>query len=108
MERDFGQSPDFSGFFASPDNICLSEGDGGAFFLRREPGVYEVHVAFEQRGRAVLELSHRMLDHMRREHGAFRFIGAVPKDDRKVRLFTRLMGWRFHGVEGPYEIYIGE
>jgi hypothetical protein len=107
VERDSGQWADFSGFFADPRNICLAEGDGGAFFLWREPGTYEVHVAFEQRGRAVIDLSHRMLAHMREKHGATRFIGPVPKHDRKVQLFTRLMGWRSIGDHGEYEIFIG-
>jgi hypothetical protein len=50
-------------------NVCLLEGEGGALFVWRGPQIYEVHVFFEQRGREVLDLSHRMLEAMR-AHGA--------------------------------------
>lgn len=112
LERDTGKTADFSGFFSDPRNICLAEGDGGAFFLWRAPGLYEVHVAFVQRGREVLKLSHRMLDTMRREHGATKFMAAVPVTSRRVLMFTRLMGWKSQGFDelphGRCEIFIGE
>ena len=82
-------------------SVILIEGEGGAMFVWRGPGIYEVHVFFSQKGREVLDLSHRMLDHMRKEHGAKLFWAAVPwntgKQSRKVRLFTRLMGWESQG-----------
>ena len=92
-------------------NVCLLEGEGGAIFVWRGPGIYEVHVFFEQRGKAVLELSHRMLAHMR-EHGAKLFWAAVPVESRHVLMFTRLMGWKSQGVEllshGYCELFLGE
>jgi hypothetical protein len=110
LKRD-GTEADFSGFFANPRNVCLAEGDGGAFFLLRAPGLYEVHVAFEQRGKDVIALSHRMLDYMRKR-GATRFMAAVPVESRKVIMFTRLMGWKSHGFDdlphGRCEIFTGE
>lgn len=110
MERDFGKPEDFTGFFSRPQNVCLIEGDGGAFFVPVSPGVYEVHVAFAQRGREVIELSHRMLDYMRRSRGAQRFVACVPNDEksRKVRLFTRLMGWKSLGLNEGHEIFQSE
>ncbi len=108
MKRDFGKAEDFTGFFDKPGNICLTEGEGGAFFVPTEPGVYEVHVAFEQRGKAVFELSHRMLDYMRQRHGATRFLSCIPEGERKVLMFTRLMGWKPLGHANGYEIFQSE
>ena len=112
MERDFGKREDFTGFLSRPDNVCLIEGDGGAFFCLVSPGVYEVHVAFEQRGKEVVELSHKMLDYMKRSRGASRFVACVPHDDtkqsRKVRMFTRLMGWKSLGLSNGHEIFQSE
>jgi hypothetical protein len=112
MERDFGKREDFTGFLSRPGNVGLIDGNGGAFFVPVSPGVYEVHVAFEQRGKAVLELSRRMLDYMKRSRGASRFVACVPHDDtkqsRKVRMFTRLMGWKSLGIENGHEIFSSE
>jgi hypothetical protein len=114
--RDSGQESDFSVFFHNPLNVCLIAGDGGAFFVWHGPGIYETHVAFEQRGKAVLDLSHRMLAHMRDRHGARTFWAAVPhnetKESRKVRLFTRLMRWKPLGFadlpHGRCQLFMGE
>jgi hypothetical protein len=111
-----GKNSDFTGFLMNPMNICLIEGDGGAFFVWHGPGIYEVHVSFEQRGREVLTLSHRMLDLMRDFYGARIFWAAVPwnksNESRKVRLFTRLMGWKSKGranlATGLNELFISE
>lgn len=111
MERDFGKPEDFTGFL-NHGGICLIEGEGGAFFFPAGPGAYEVHVAFAQRGRDVIALSHRMLDYMRRSRGAQRFVACIPHDDskqsRKVRMFTRLMGWRSLGKANGHEIFQSE
>ena len=92
-------------------NVCLIEGEGGALFVWRGPGIYEVHVFFEQRGREVLDLSRRMLAHMR-SNGARLFWAAVPVESRHVIMFTRLMGWKSQGVEqlahGWCELFLGE
>jgi len=98
-----------------PMSVVLIDGEGGAMFVWRGPGIYEVHVFFAQRGREVLDLSHRMLAHMR-ERGGRMFWAAVPydggKQSRKVRLFTRLMGWKSHGLanlaHGLCELFTGE
>jgi hypothetical protein len=112
MERDFGKPEDFTGFFSRPQNVCLIEGDGGAFFVPVAPGVYEVHVALEQRGKAAIELTHRMLDYMRRSRGVQRFVTCVPHDgskqSRKVRLFTRAMGWKSLGLSDGHELFQSE
>ena len=112
IKRDSGARSDFTGFLANPLNVCLIEGDGGAFFVWHGPGIYEVHVAFEQRGREVLKLSHRMLHYMREMHGARLFWAAVPIESRHVIMFTRLMGWKSQGVEelphGYCELFLGE
>ena len=106
--RDEGKAVDFSGFFAQPNNVCLIEGDGGALFGWHSPGIYEVHVAFEQRGKDVIALSHRMLDYMRETHGALLFWSYVPVERRRVVMFTRLMGWKSRGRTGANELFISE
>jgi hypothetical protein len=94
------------------NNVCLIAGEGGVLFVWRAPGTYEVHVFFKQRGREVLNLSHRLLDWMRREMGARRFWAAIPEGSRKVIWFTRLMGWKFREqrtfAHGPCQVYEGE
>ncbi len=103
-------------WLSDPMNVVLIEGGGGAIFTWRGPGIYEVHVAFTQRGREVIELSHRMLTLMREVYGARIFWAAVPwngsKQSRKVRLFTRLMGWKSRGranlATGLHELFISD
>lgn len=111
VERDCGQPVDFTDFISNPLNVGLLDGDGGALFAWRGPGIYEVHVFFEQRGREVLDLSHRMLA-MMRDHGAKLFWAAIPEESRHVRMFTRLMGWKSQGFSeqphGRCELFLGE
>lgn len=111
-ERDMGEPVDFTEFLENRMNVCLVEGEGGAFFAWRGPGIYEVHVFFEQRGREVLALSHDMLGVMRENYGAKMFWAAVPVEQRKVLLFTRLMGWKSKGLaelpHGWCEIFVSE
>jgi hypothetical protein len=97
IERDSGREVDFHDFLSNGMNACLIEGEGGALFVWRAPGIFEVHVFFEQRGRKVIELSHRMLEFMRSEFGARWFWAAVPIQSRHVIMFTRLMGWKSCG-----------
>jgi hypothetical protein len=110
--RDSGKRPDFAPFLADRHNVFLLEGEGGAAFVWRGPGIYEVHVFFEQRGKAVLELSRAMLAHMRGEHGATLFWAAVPVESRHVIMFTRLMGWKSQGFsdfpQGRCELFTGD
>lgn len=109
--RDSGQRPDFTEFLSNRMNVCLIDGEGGALFVWRGPGIFEVHVFFEQRGKEAIRLSHEMLALMRREHGAKLFWAAVPTDEasRHVVMFTRLMGWESQGIvslpEGQREIF---
>jgi hypothetical protein len=103
-------------FLNEPANLCLIEGEGGALFIWRGPGIYECHVMFAQRGREVIELSHQMLAYMRDTYGARTFWASVPwdtsKQSRKVRLFTRLLGWQSRGrvnfAHGLCEVFISE
>ncbi len=116
VERDSGHEVDFTEFLSCTLNACLIEGEGGALFVWRAPGVFEVHVFFEQRGREVIDLLHRMFDYMRREMGAQWFWAAVPydasKQSRKVRLFARAMGWKLKGKamfpHGFCEVFVSE
>lgn len=108
VARDFA-GLDFTDFLAEPMHVCLLDGDSGALFAWRGPGTYELHVFFAVRGRDAIDLGHAMLDWMRRECGARRFWALVPEDDRKVKLYTRLMGWRSLGSRqtrnGPNELF---
>jgi hypothetical protein len=110
--RDSGNRADFTAFLSDPLNICLVCGEGGAIFVWRGPGIYEVHVFFEQRGREVLKISREMLEIMRSEHGGKLFWAAVPTHSRHVIMFTRLMGWKSQGFadlpQGHCELFLGE
>jgi len=118
IERDHGTANDagIQTVLHDPMSVVLLEGEGGALFVWRGPGIFEVHVFFAQKGREVIALSHRFLDYMRTNHAATRFWAAIPydtsKQSRKVRLFTRLMGWKSHGLanlaHGLCELYTGE
>jgi hypothetical protein len=118
IARDSGSSNEagIQAILHDPMSAVLIEGEGGAIFQWRGPGIFEVHVLFAQRGREVIELSHRMLDYMRANRDAQTFWAAVPWDtssqSRKVRLFTRLMGWKSRGranlANGLHELFIGE
>jgi hypothetical protein len=118
IARDAGRSNEagVQAVLHDPMSMVLLEGNGGAMFVWRGPGIFEVHVLFEQRGREVLDLSHRMLAHMRENYGARLFWASVPydggKQSRKVRLFTRMMGWKSQGfanlAHGFCELFIGE
>lgn len=109
--RDGGKRVDFTDFLSDTNNVCLASGEGGAIFVWRGPGIYEVHVFFEQRGRDVIRLSREMLDIMRK-HGGKLFWAAVPIESRHVIMFTRLMGWKSQGLadlsHGTCELFIGE
>lgn len=113
-ERDMGEEVDFSDFLANDMNVCLIEGEGGAFFAWRGPGIYEAHCFFEQRGKAVLDLSREILRVMRQRYGARLFWAWVPVKSRHVRLHCRLLGWKSNGIKNlppPYgvcEIFVSE
>lgn len=111
VARDGGEG-DFTEFLSNRMNVCLIEGEGGAFFAWRGPGIYEVHVFFEQRGREVLNISRSMLNLMRDAYGAALFWAAIPVESRRVIMFTRLMGWKSHGCadfpHGTCELFVGE
>lgn len=103
---------DFSEVLAEPLHVCLIDGSSGAIFMWRGPGIYEVHVFFEVRGREALDLGAAMLARMESDHGGRLFWAMVPDDDRKVKMFTRLMGWKSLGVRdmrhGPNELFVQE
>lgn len=110
VRRDFPEL-DFSEFLAESLHVCLIDGDSGALFAWRGPGIYEVHVFFAVRGRAALDLGHAMLAMMRAMGGRM-FWAFVPIESRQVRVFTRLMGWKSHGIietrHGPNELFVQE
>jgi hypothetical protein len=112
IRRDFPDADTVAGALSDELNICLAEGEGGAIFVWRGPGIYEAHCFFEQRGRAVIDLTLRMLDYLRREHGATMFWAAIPDDSRKVKIFVRLLGWKPAGhatfAHGRCQLFIGE
>lgn len=100
-ERDMGCEVDFTEFLENEMNVCLVEGEGGALFAWRGPGIYEAHAFFEQRGREVLNLSQRMLTVMRLAYGARLFWSLVPTETRHARIYCRLLGWKSGGFVNP-------
>lgn len=96
--RDSGKRPDFYPFLLEQMNVCLIEGNGGAIFVWRGPGIYEVHLFLEQRGKAAIELMRRMFETMRAKFGARLMWAAIPIESRNVIMFARLVGWKSQGV----------
>lgn len=111
VKRDSGEDVDFSEFVSNAMNVVLLDGDGGAMFVWRGPGIYECHCFFEQRGKQVIEIARAMLA-MMRDNGATMFWAAVPVESRHVSMFLRLLGWRSRGVRlfphGYCEIFEGK
>lgn len=99
---------DFTGFLSCPDNVCLMEGEGAAFFARHFPGLYEVHCHFTQRGKEVREISLRMLDHMKAEHGAERIYAPIPNESRHVKTYVRWLGFKSLGPCPAGELFLLE
>lgn len=103
---------DFTAFLAEPLHVALVEGESGALFAWRGPGIFEVHVFFAVRGRQAIDLLHRMTDAMRFSHDARLFWGMIPQEDRKTRMFARLCGWKSLGMKqdsfGPKELFVLE
>jgi predicted small metal-binding protein len=81
-------------FLADRMNVCLLDGNGGALFVWRGPGIYETHCFFEQRGKEVREVSQEMLRIMREEHGARLIWAAIPDESRKVKIYVRWLGFK--------------
>lgn len=110
--RDSGRRGDFGPFLADRNNVFLIEGEGGAIFVWRGPGIYELHLFFEHRGKAAIQLLRRMLDLMREERGARLFWAAAPVESRHVVMFARLMGWKSQGFgdfpQGRCELFVSE
>lgn len=107
-----GQGGDFVDFLAEKANVCFITGDGGALFAWRGPGIYEIHLFLEQRGRDALEVLEAMLQRMREEFDAHLFWAAIPIGSRNVILFARLMGFKSNGIKelrhGACEIFSRE
>lgn len=103
---------DFSTFLAEPLHVALIEGESGALFAWRGPGIFEVHVFFAVRGREAIDLMARMIEAMRFSHDARLFWAMIPQDDRKTRMFARLCGWKSLGLKadtyGPKELFVSE
>jgi hypothetical protein len=110
--RDSGIRPDFTAFLSDRNNVCLIEGEGGMLLVWRGPGIYEAHVFFEQRGKAALDLTRKMLAWMRENMGARLFWAAVPVMSRHVIMFTRQLGWKSQGFgdfpQGRCELFQSE
>lgn len=93
-------------------NVVLIEGEGGAFFVWRGPGIYETHCFFDQRGKQVRETSKRFLKHMHDHYGAGIVWAAIPDESRHVKVFVRWLGFKSVGHEalsqGPCELFLLE
>jgi hypothetical protein len=103
IERDSGSCNEAAirAVLHDPLSTVLIEDEGGALFVWKGPGVFEVHLALCQRGRDAIDTLSAMFAHMRRYRGARFMWAAVPWDgsrqSRKVRLFARTMGWKSEG-----------
>lgn len=118
IKRDFAEADTealrvaYSEAIANEMNVCLCVGEGGAIFVWRGPGIYEVHCFFEQRGAEVREVSNAILAKMAAAHGAQLVWAAIPDASRKVKIYVRWLGFKSvdHAVfpHGPCEIFTWE
>jgi hypothetical protein len=92
-----GQVADYTALLTDPLHVCLIDGDSGAIFAWRGPGIYEVHLFYSVRGRAALDLLADMLDIIRDRHGGLYFWALIPIESRNVLMFARLAGWKSKG-----------
>lgn len=81
---------------ADERNVFLVEGDNGAAFLWRGPGVFEGHGFFKARGREALRIGRRMLGSM--EGQACLLWGTTPVELKAARWFNRQIGFRSLGI----------
>ncbi len=111
IERDF-HKVDYSQVLANEMNVCLCQGEGGAIFVWRGPGIYEVHCFFEQRGLEVREISQRILSMMAKDYGARLVWAAIPDESRNVKTYVRWLGFKPVGSatfpHGPCELFTWE
>jgi hypothetical protein len=80
---------------ADTRNVFLVEGDSGAAFFWRGPGVFEGHSFFKARGRDAIRIGARMLESMAGQ--ASLVWGATPEKLKHVRWFNRQIGFRSLG-----------
>jgi len=100
---------DFTELLSEPLHVCLIDGESGAMFAWRGPGVYEAHIFFKAKGKEALDLARAMLEKMSSEYGAKMFWTMIS-DNRKAKLFLRSLGWRSLGMKetrhGPSELLV--
>lgn len=110
LRRDWPDA-DYSEVLAEPLHICLVEGDSGAIFAWRGPGIYEAHVFFAVRGRQAFNLALRFQEAIK-ELGARKLWSLIPESDRKICLFLRQLGWSAGDVlttrDGPKQLFTME
>ena len=109
--RDF-EGCDLTEVLSFNRNVCLCVNDGGAMFVWRGPGVYEVHCFFDQRGKEVRDISNAILAMMARDYGARMVWAAIPDESRKVKTFVRWLGFKpvdhAEFPHGPCQIFTWE
>jgi hypothetical protein len=110
LARDF-PGTDFSELLAEPLHVVLIEGESGALFAWRGPGIYEAHIFFAVRGREAIDLMRRMAELMH-DKGATLLWTLIPEEDRRTRMFARLVGWKARGIteyrHGTAELFVSE
>jgi hypothetical protein len=111
LGRDF-PGADFTEVLANPLNVCIVEGDSGAIFAWRGPGIYEIHLFYAVRGREALKLFDSMLGIIQSAYAGVVFWALIPIADRKTRMFARLAGFiageTVETRDGPNELFVSE
>tara|TARA_R100001086_G_scaffold180400_5_gene100176 strand:- start:3715 stop:4107 length:393 start_codon:yes stop_codon:yes gene_type:complete len=96
---------DAGDLLADKCNICLMDGENGAMFIWRGPGVYEGHSFFTVKGREAIALGKQILSAL----DADMVWGATPLELRAARWFNRKIGFRSLGIvdrpEGRCELF---
>lgn len=91
------------------NNVMLKEDDSVGLATYEYPGVYTGHFFYTVHGRKALDLAERMIEEMRKEHGAIVLRGLTKTENKKVAWFQRKLGFVSHGVidtiDGPHELF---
>lgn len=97
---------DPSPLFENPLNICLMDDIGGFFCLYEGEGIFDCHSFFipEGRGREAVRVARESIKYMFDVAGAQQLVGWSPVENRAVRAFSRMAGFKIMGIE-PHRFY---
>jgi hypothetical protein len=97
-------------FLSEVNHRFYEHGDDAGCFIEKYPGVWESHYLCTSRGRDAFTSTHNVLREFFNNEDAAVITGAISKENRAARLFTRKVGFTSLGFitypEGDYELFI--